>query len=68
MNDDWSQFISVTIIMFLMIYLCVYLQDMALAKKDWADLKCNPLFMFINSITEDNRASIDNFKKCVSNV
>jgi hypothetical protein len=68
MNDDWSMFISVTILMLLMIYLCLYLQNAALVEKEWVNLKCNPLYMFVKSISDDNQSSIDNFKNCVINV
>jgi hypothetical protein len=68
MNDDWSMFISVTILMFLMICLCLYLQNAAIVEKEWSNLKCNPLYMFVKSITDDNETSINNFKSCVVNV
>lgn len=68
MNDDWSMFITVTIFMLLMIYLCIFLQNAALLEKEWADLKCNPLYMFVRSITDDNEASVKNFKSCVINI
>jgi hypothetical protein len=68
MNDDWALFITVSILMLSMLTFCMYLQDIALVKKDWANLKCNPLYMFLNSITADDKSSIDNFKNCVVNV
>ena len=68
MNDEWTSFITVSFFMGLMIILCVYLQDFALVKKDWANLKCNPLYMFIHSVSAPNKRSVDTFKNCVVNV
>jgi hypothetical protein len=68
MNDDWTLFIVVTTMLFAMIYLCRYVQNMAVMKKDWVNLKCNPLFMLIKSFSTDRDSAIDNFKNCINNV
>ena len=68
MNDDWASFIFVSLLLGCMLYLCIYLQNLAQVKKDWVNLKCNPLYMLINSLTDDNESSIGNFKNCVNNV
>ena len=68
MNDDWTLFIIVTSMLLAMIYLCVYVQNMAVLRKDWVNLKCNPIYMLTNSFASDNDTAIDNFKNCVNNV
>jgi len=68
MNDDWTRFMVVTAMLLMMIYLCVYVQNMALVQKDWVNLKCNPVYMLVNSITSDSKTAADNFKNCVNNV
>jgi len=68
MNDDWNLFIVVTTMLLIMIYLCVYVQNMAVLRKDWVNLKCNPVYMLANSFTSDNDTAIDNFKNCINNV
>ena len=65
MNDDWALFMAVSFLMAVMLTLCIYLQNWALAKQDWVNLKCNPLYMFIHSIGVDNKTSISNFQSCV---
>jgi len=68
MNDDWALFIPVIVLMTMMLMLCLYLQNWALVQKDWVDLKCNPLYMFINSLSSDNKTSITDFNACVKKV
>jgi len=68
MDSDWNSFITVSILLALMIVLANYMQNAALVEKDWVNLKCNPLYMLISSLTQDNETSLSNFKKCVNNV
>jgi len=68
MDSDWNSFITVSILLALMILLANYMQNAALVEKDWVNLKCNPLYMLISSLTQDNETSLSNFKKCVNNV
>jgi hypothetical protein len=68
MNDDWSMFIAVTAVMLMMIYISLYIQNLARIKSEWENLKCNPLYMFVNSLSASDKSSLDNFKKCVANV
>jgi hypothetical protein len=68
MDSDWNSFITVSILLALMIVLANYMQNAALVEKDWVNLKCNPLYMLISSLTQDNETSLANFKKCVNNV
>ena len=68
MNDDWALFIPVIVLMTLMIMLCYYLQNWAVAQKDWVNLKCNPLYMLINSISTDNKTALTDFNACVKQV
>ena len=68
MNDDWSMFIAVTVLMLIMIYIALYIENLAKIKSEWANLKCNPLYMFINSLSAPDKLSLDNFKNCVVNV
>ena len=68
MDSDWNSFIAVSILLALMIVLANYMQNAALVEKDWVNLKCNPLYMLMSSLTQDNETSLSNFKKCVNNV
>jgi len=68
MNSDWNYFIVVSFLLFLMIMLCNYMINMALVNKDWVNLKCNPLYMLLFSISQNNDKSADMFKNCVNNV
>jgi hypothetical protein len=68
MNTDWNHFVAVIILFGLMYLLCNYMQNLALANKDWVNLKCNPLYMVITSISEQHDESLKNFKNCVNNV
>ena len=68
MNTDWNHFIVVSVLLTGMILLCNYMQNMAIVEKDWVNLKCNPLYMLLSSITENNSDATTNFKKCVNNV
>lgn len=68
MNDDWSLFIVVSTMLLAMIYLCTYVQNMAVLKKDWVNLKCNPIYMLINSFSVDDDSAIDDFKNCINKV
>jgi hypothetical protein len=68
MNDDWSLFIVVTTMLLAMIYLCTYLQNIAVLRKDWVNLKCNPIYMLANSFVVDDETAIDEFKNCINKV
>jgi hypothetical protein len=68
MNLDWNNFIVVSFLLFLMIMLSYYMINTALVEKDWVNLKCNPLYMLLSSITMDNNKATTNFKNCVNNV
>jgi len=68
MNDDWSLFIVVTTMLLAMIYLCIYLQNIAVLRKDWVNLKCNPIYMLANSFVVDDETAIDEFKNCINKV
>lgn len=68
MNDDWNGFIVVSGLFIFMIIYCNYLQNMALAKRDWQNLRCNPLYMVLNSVTSNQTDAINNFSHCVNNI
>ena len=68
MNDDWNGFVGVIILWTLYFLLLNYFKLMAIAQQDWANLKCNPLYMLISSINQDEGKATNNFKQCVNNM
>jgi len=68
MNSDWNHFVVVILVFAFMYFLCNYMQNLALASKDWVNLKCNPLYMVISSMSQPNDEALHNFKNCVNNV
>ena len=50
-----------------MVYL-IYIQNMTIVKSDWQNYKCNPLFLFIDSINNTPKDSTQNFKNCIKSV
>lgn len=65
MNDDninlWIVMITFTIFI---LYLN-YMQNMAIVKRDWTNLKCNPLFMLSKSLSSTASQSSKDFQSCV---
>ena len=45
MSDDYINLWIVMFVFILFIMYLNYMQNMAIIKNDWNDLKCNPLFM-----------------------
>jgi hypothetical protein len=66
MSDDY---INLWLVMFLFIIFILYLnymQNMAIVKNDWNNLKCNPLFMLTNSLSQTAAESSADFQTCIN--
>ena len=68
MNDDWNAFIGVAILLTLFYLLLSYLKLMAISQYDWKNFQCNPMYMLISSINQDENASVNQFRKCINSV
>lgn len=68
MNDDWNGFVGVILLLTVLFLLLNYFKLMAIALQDWVNLKCNPLYMLISSINQDEGIATNNFKNCVNNM
>lgn len=66
MNDDWGDCVTVSVILMLMIIICLQAQEYTLIYKDWNNLKCNPIVMVLNSMTQNTQDSITAFNQCVN--
>ena len=66
-KDDAHLFIFILLYTLYIIYL-IYMQNMAVVKGDWENYKCNPLFLFIDSINNNPTESTKNFKNCIKTV
>jgi hypothetical protein len=64
-DDDINFYVVIISFILLMLYLN-YVQDMTLIKNDWENVKCNPLYLFMNSISSSNNESTKNFQTCVT--
>ncbi len=42
-----------------------YIQNLSIVRKDWQDMKCNPLFLLLDSFVSTPSQSELSFKKCV---
>ena len=65
MSDDY---VNLWIVMFVYIIFILYLnymQNMAIVKRDWANLKCNPLFMLTKSLSAPAAESTADFQTCI---
>ena len=66
MSDDY---INLWIVMFVFIIFIMYLnymQNMAIVKNDWNDLKCNPLYMLSKSLSATPAESSADFQTCIN--
>jgi hypothetical protein len=64
-EDDINLYIVIISFILLFLYLN-YVQNMAMLKQDWENLKCNPLYLFIKSIGAPNDVSSKDFQTCVA--
>ncbi len=65
MSDDYVYLCIVLFVLVLFILYLNYIQNMAIIKRDWDDLKCNPLFMLTNSIVAPVAESSTDFQSCI---
>jgi hypothetical protein len=66
-KDEAHLFIFMILYILYIIYL-IYMQNMSVVKGDWTNYKCNPLFLFIDSINSTPEESTQNFKNCIKSV
>ena len=66
MSDDYINLWIVMFVIILFIMYLNYMQNMAIIKNDWNDLKCNPLFMLTNSLSQTAAESSAAFQTCVN--
>lgn len=66
MSDDYINLWMVIFLFIIFILYLNYMQNMALVKNDWNDLKCNPLFMLTNSLSQTAAESSAAFQTCVN--
>lgn len=65
MSDDYVYLWIVMIVFILFILYLNYMQNMAIVKRDWANLKCNPLFMLTKSLSAPAAESTADFQTCI---
>ncbi len=66
MSSDTSDR-NIVIFMFLFFYIYLaYIRTQIDIMKDWKEIRCNPLYLFISSYVVSNDKSISNFEKCVN--
>ena len=65
MSDDYVYLWIVLIAFILFIIYLNYMQNMAIVKRDWADLKCNPLYMLTKSLSVPAAESSEDFQTCI---
>lgn len=65
MSDDYVYLWIVVIVYLIFILYLNYMQNMAIIKRDWADLKCNPIFMLTKSISAPAAESSEDFQTCI---
>ena len=69
MSDDWNNCVMVILLFILLFVYYTYLKTIIRLKRDWANYKCNPIYMLVSSLKNptDNKHS-DNFQTCVKKV
>jgi hypothetical protein len=65
MSDDYVYLWIVMIAYIIFILYLNYMQNMAIVKRDWANLKCNPLYMLTDSLSAHASESSANFQTCI---
>ena len=65
MSDDYVYLWIVIVVYLLFILYLNYMQNMAIIKRDWADLKCNPLFMLTKSLSAPAAETSEDFQTCI---
>ena len=66
MSDDNINLWIVMITFIIFILYLNYMQNMAVVKRDWNNLKCNPLYMLTKSLTSTATESSRDFQKCIN--
>jgi hypothetical protein len=65
MSDDEARLWLFAIFYILYIIYLRYVENLSIVKKDWEDLKCNPLYLLTDSLISTSEQSNLNFQSCI---
>ena len=65
MEDDEARLWLFSLLYVAYIMYLNYIQNLSIVRKDWQDMKCNPLFLLLDSFVSTPSQSELSFKKCV---
>lgn len=63
-NDEVQLWLFIVVYLVYILYLN-YIQNLSIVRKDWGNMKCNPLYLLIDSIVATPEAADLKFKNCI---